>query len=83
VKGHGASVELDDQTFERQQTKPSRDDDRIDGLVQPQYRREHTPEEVAAWYGKRGYHSMRVTTHDLFGFNMIGIKSPAPTSGSA
>ncbi|MBN9380291.1 MAG: class I SAM-dependent methyltransferase [Chitinophagaceae bacterium] len=38
----------------------------------PEYRREHHPDEVAAWLTKRGYHSVLVTTTDTFGFNIIG-----------
>jgi 2-polyprenyl-3-methyl-5-hydroxy-6-metoxy-1,4-benzoquinol methylase/uncharacterized protein YbaR (Trm112 family) len=40
----------------------------------PQYRREHTIDETASWYAKRGYHSMTVTTRNIFGFNMTGKK---------
>lgn len=40
----------------------------------PEFRWEHTTDEAAAWYYKRGYHSVRMTTTNLFGFNIIGIK---------
>jgi SAM-dependent methyltransferase/uncharacterized protein YbaR (Trm112 family) len=40
----------------------------------PEFRREHTPEEAAIWYSRRGYRSAKVTTRDLFGFNITGIK---------
>jgi 2-polyprenyl-3-methyl-5-hydroxy-6-metoxy-1,4-benzoquinol methylase/uncharacterized protein YbaR (Trm112 family) len=41
----------------------------------PEFRREHTPDEVRAWYGGKGYHDLRMTTHDTFGFNFIGKKA--------
>jgi hypothetical protein len=40
----------------------------------PEFRWEHDPDEAAGWYSKRGYGSVRVTTVNLFGFNIIGIK---------
>ena len=40
----------------------------------PEFRREHTPDETAAWYAKKNYRSIKVTTRNLFGFNMIGTK---------
>jgi hypothetical protein len=41
----------------------------------PEYRREHKPDEVRAWFAGKGYHDLRMTTHDTFGFNFIGKKS--------
>jgi 2-polyprenyl-3-methyl-5-hydroxy-6-metoxy-1,4-benzoquinol methylase len=40
----------------------------------PEFRWEHTPDEVAAWFSRRGYEGIRVTTTGTFGFNMIGIR---------
>ena len=40
----------------------------------PEFRQEHEPDETAAWYAKRGYHSVTVTTWNSFGFNMTGRK---------
>ena len=40
----------------------------------PEFRFEHEPDEVASWFYKRHYASVKVTTSDLFGFNMIGNK---------
>ena len=41
----------------------------------PEFRREHTPDEVRTWFAKRGYRELRVTTSEHFGFNFIGKKS--------
>jgi SAM-dependent methyltransferase len=40
----------------------------------PQFRWEHEHDEAAAWFTKKGYHSVKVTTKELFGFNIIGQK---------
>jgi 2-polyprenyl-3-methyl-5-hydroxy-6-metoxy-1,4-benzoquinol methylase/uncharacterized protein YbaR (Trm112 family) len=40
----------------------------------PEFRWEHEHDEAAAWFYKRSYHSVSVTTNELFGFNIIGIK---------
>ncbi len=40
----------------------------------PQYRWEHTPVEAEKWFIQRNYHSVKVTTTTLFGFNIIGTK---------
>ncbi len=40
----------------------------------PEFRWEHAHDEAAAWYTKRNYHSVKVTTNEVFGFNIIGIK---------
>lgn len=41
----------------------------------PEFRWEHAHDEAAAWYTKRNYHSVKVTTNELFGFNIIGVKA--------
>ncbi len=41
----------------------------------PQFRWEHTIEEVTTWYYKRGFSKIRVTTKELFGFNIVGNKT--------
>jgi SAM-dependent methyltransferase len=41
----------------------------------PQYRWEHTPKEAENWFLKRNYRQVRITTKDIFGFNIIGIKN--------
>jgi SAM-dependent methyltransferase/uncharacterized protein YbaR (Trm112 family) len=43
----------------------------------PEFRWEHAPDEAAGWFAKWGYGSVRVTTTDLFGFNIIGVKPPS------
>jgi SAM-dependent methyltransferase/uncharacterized protein YbaR (Trm112 family) len=40
----------------------------------PQFRWEHEPSEAAAWFHKRNYHSVKITTPGTFGFNIIGVK---------
>src|SRR5215203_5711995 len=40
----------------------------------PEFRREHTPEEAASWFTKRNFSNVKVTTIDIFGFNIIGKK---------
>lgn len=40
----------------------------------PEFRSEHEHTEAAAWFYKRGYKNIRVTTNDIFGFNIIGEK---------
>lgn len=42
----------------------------------PQFRWEHEHTEVAAWYYKRQYRNVCITTNDVFGFNTTGEKSP-------
>ncbi|WP_431218075.1 hypothetical protein ACQ86N_16285 [Puia sp. P3] len=48
----------------------------------PPFRSEHTSDEAASWYAKRGYQSIRVTTVDLFGFNIIGKKPPISSANA-
>ena len=40
----------------------------------PEFRWEHTHEEAEAWFTKRNYEEVKVTTTDTFGFNIIGKK---------
>jgi ubiquinone/menaquinone biosynthesis C-methylase UbiE/uncharacterized protein YbaR (Trm112 family) len=40
----------------------------------PQYRWEHGHTEAAAWYYKRKYSNVKVTTNEMFGFDIIGTK---------
>lgn len=40
----------------------------------PEYRWEHDHDEAAAWFSKRNYNGIKVTTTDSFGFHIIGIK---------
>jgi len=46
----------------------------------PEFRWEHAPDEAAGWFSKRGYVSIQITTTNIFGFNIIGVKSVPPTS---
>lgn len=48
----------------------------------PPFRREHTTDEAASWYAKRGYQSITVTTVDIFGFNIIGKKAPISSANA-
>jgi SAM-dependent methyltransferase/uncharacterized protein YbaR (Trm112 family) len=41
----------------------------------PEFRWEHEPSEVIAWFHKRNYSSVKITTLGTFGFNITGIKS--------
>ncbi|HVK47226.1 MAG TPA: methyltransferase domain-containing protein [Pseudobacter sp.] len=41
----------------------------------PEFRWEHHPDESASWFSKRQYSSVKVTTNEVFGFNMTGIKN--------
>jgi SAM-dependent methyltransferase len=40
----------------------------------PEFRWEHSQQEAVAWFRKRGYCKVSVTTTDVFGFNIIGEK---------
>ena len=46
----------------------------------PEFRWEHTHDEAASWFSRRGYRNVKVTTTTIFGFNILGTK-PAATSG--
>lgn len=41
----------------------------------PEFRWEHEPFEATAWFHKRNYSLVKITTLDTFGFNIIGIKN--------
>jgi len=43
----------------------------------PEFRWEHEPTEASAWFNKRRYTSVQVTTVELFGFNITGVKDHA------
>jgi SAM-dependent methyltransferase len=40
----------------------------------PEFRWEHTHDEAASWFSKRNYRDVKITTDDLFGFNIIAVK---------
>ena len=40
----------------------------------PQYRWEHTHDETASWFAKRDFENTKITTDELFGFNITGVK---------
>ncbi|MEP6712969.1 MAG: methyltransferase domain-containing protein [Ferruginibacter sp.] len=40
----------------------------------PEFRWEHTHEEVERWFCQKKYNSIKITTNEVFGFNIIGIK---------
>jgi ubiquinone/menaquinone biosynthesis C-methylase UbiE/uncharacterized protein YbaR (Trm112 family) len=40
----------------------------------PQFRWEHTTDEATSWYHKRGFTNIKVTTMEVFGFNITGNK---------
>ncbi len=42
--------------------------------LSPQYRWEHSHEEAGAWFSKRNYKDVQVTTNTMFGFNIAAIK---------
>lgn len=44
-------------------------------LFSPEFRWEHAHDEAAAWFSKRNYNRVQVTTNELFGFNIIGYKN--------
>lgn len=41
----------------------------------PEFRWEHAHDEASAWFAKRNFKDVKVTTNELFGFNIIGYKS--------
>ncbi len=41
----------------------------------PEFRWEHTHDEAASWFVKRSFTDVRVTTNEVFGFNIIGKKA--------
>ena len=40
----------------------------------PEFRWEHEPEEVKSWFNIKNYGNIKITTRELFGYNMTGIK---------
>jgi len=42
--------------------------------LSPEFRWEHKPAEAMAWFYKRNYNSVKITTLGTFGFNIIGTK---------
>lgn len=40
----------------------------------PQFRWEHTHEEATSWFTNKNFAQTKVTTNEVFGFNIIGIK---------
>lgn len=46
----------------------------------PEFRWEHTHDEVSGWFKKRNYSTVKITTTDIFGFNITGRKNT--TDGS-
>lgn len=46
----------------------------------PEFRWEHAPDEAAVWYSKRGYGLIQITTTNLFGFHIIGVKPSSTVS---
>jgi len=46
----------------------------MDGLT-CQYRFEHTPEEAAVWYSKRGFTNLRVPVSEYLGFGIYGDRT--------
>lgn len=40
----------------------------------PEFRWEHDHDEAASWFYKRNYANIKVTTNEVFGFNIIGEK---------
>ena len=43
-------------------------------ILTPYYRYEHEHRETECWYVKHGYENVKVTTSNLFGFSVYGIK---------
>lgn len=48
--------------------------DILDGFT-PEFRCEHTHEETVDWFVEKNYHNIKITTNELFGFNITGVKS--------
>ena len=42
----------------------------------PEFRSEHSHNEVAAWFFKRDFFNVQITTDGMFGFNTIATKNP-------
>lgn len=41
----------------------------------PEFRWEHGHQEITSWYYKRQFNKVKITTNELFGFNIIGEKN--------
>ena len=41
----------------------------------PQFRWEHTHEQAGTWFKKRDFANIKITTNEVFGFNIIGVKN--------
>ena len=41
----------------------------------PEFRWEHTPNEATSWFIKNNFSAIKITTKELFGFNIIGVKN--------
>ena len=41
----------------------------------PKFRSEHSHNEVEAWFLKRNFYNIQITTDGMFIFNIIAIKS--------
>jgi SAM-dependent methyltransferase/uncharacterized protein YbaR (Trm112 family) len=41
----------------------------------PEFRWEHTHDEAKAWFYKRGFANAAITTNEVFGFNITGVKT--------
>ncbi|MFT3679126.1 MAG: methyltransferase domain-containing protein [Ferruginibacter sp.] len=41
----------------------------------PEFRHEHTHDEVTGWYSQKNYQDIQITTENIFGFNTTGVKS--------
>jgi SAM-dependent methyltransferase len=56
-----------------QQTKHEMMIDVLDWFS-PEFRWEHTHNEATSWFAKRNFNAVKVTTNEVFGFNIIGVK---------
>lgn len=45
----------------------------------PEFRWEHEPAEVVKWFNRKDYSAVCITTTDIFGFNITGIKNKLST----
>ena len=41
----------------------------------PEFRWEHDHQEARSWFGKRNYKNIKITTEEMFGFNITGEKN--------
>jgi hypothetical protein len=40
----------------------------------PEFRWEHTHDEAEVWLMKRNYKHIKISTDEMFGFNIVGVK---------